>query len=151
MKSNDKKIFLFKIRKVFKEKGFVNINEVESTIFRGRSWRKNKNKTPEINVGSALDPGYILRTMITTASVMDSQKLDTKLRLHFAVVNNFNVKNMMKIYSLRNKIREDVEFNFYNAKRVEKELKGLSPKGAGICARLLLYFIYFIILLFLNF
>jgi hypothetical protein len=138
LKSNDKKIFLFKIRKVFKEKGFVNINEVESTIFRGRSWRKNKNKTPEINVGSALDPGFILRTMITTASVMDSQKLDTKLRLHFAVVNNFNVKNMMKIYSLRNKIREDVEFNFYNAKRVEKELKGLSPKGAGICARLLL-------------
>jgi len=76
--------------------------------------------------------------MITTASIMDSQKLDTKLRLHFAVVKEFNVKQMLKIYSLRSKIRKDVEFNFYNAKRVEKELKGLSPKGAGICARLLL-------------
>lgn len=74
--------------------------------------------------------------MITTASVMDSQKLDAKLRLHFAVVKDFSAINMMKIYTLRSKIREDVEFNFYNAKRVEKELKGLSPKGPGICARL---------------
>ena len=122
----------------FNEKGYVNINEVESKIPGGRRWKKNKNKSSEINVGSSLDSGFILRTMITTTSVMDSQKLDTKLRLHFAIVNNFSVKNMMKIYSLRNKIREDVEFNFYNAKRVEKELKGLSPKGAGICARLLL-------------
>ena len=76
--------------------------------------------------------------MITTASIMDSQKLDTKLRLHFAVVKDFTAKQMLQIYSLRSKIRKDVEFNFYNAKRVEKELKGLSPKGAGICARLLL-------------
>jgi lipopolysaccharide biosynthesis glycosyltransferase len=138
LKSKYKQIFLFNIREVFNEKGYVNINEVESKIPGGRSWKKNKNKSSEINVGSSLDSGFILRTMITTASVMDSQKLDTKLRLHFAVVNNFSVKNMMKIYSLRNKVREDVEFNFYNAKRVEKELKGLSPKGAGICARLLL-------------
>ena len=138
LKSKYKKTFYFYIKKVFNEKGYVNINEIESKFPRGRSWEKNKNTSNEINVGSSLDSGFILRTMITTASVMDSQKLDTKLRLHFAVVKNFSVKNMLKIYSLRTKIREDVEFNFYNAKRVEKELEGLSPKGPGICARLLL-------------
>ena len=138
LKSKYKKTFCFYIKKVFNEKGYVNINEIESKLPSGRSWNKKKNTSNEINVGSSLDSGFILRTMITTASIMDSQKPDTKLRLHFAIAKNFNVKNMLKIYSLRTKIREDVEFNFYNAKRVEKELKGLSPKGPGICARLLL-------------
>jgi hypothetical protein len=138
LKSKYKKTFCFYIKKVFNEKGYVNINEIESKLPSGRSWNKKKNTSNEINVGSSLDSGFILRTMITTASIMDSQKPDTKLRLHFAIVKNFNVKNMLKIYSLRTKIREDVEFNFYNAKRVEKELKGLNPKEPGICARLLL-------------
>ena len=45
---------------------------------------------------------------------------------------------MLKIYSLRDKIREDVEFNFYNARRVEEELKDLNTKGPGAVAKLLL-------------
>ena len=44
---------------------------------------------------------------------------------------------MIKIYSLRNRLREDVEFNFYDASRVEKELSSLSNKGPTIAARLL--------------
>ena len=69
---------------------------------------------------------------------MDSQKPETKLKFHFAVVNGFSTENMLKIYNLRRKIRDDVEFNFYNAKRVETEFKGINPKGNAICARLLL-------------
>ena len=45
---------------------------------------------------------------------------------------------MIKIYSLRNKLREDVEFNFYDASRVEKELDSISYKGPGLAAKLLL-------------
>jgi lipopolysaccharide biosynthesis glycosyltransferase len=45
---------------------------------------------------------------------------------------------MLKIYSLRDKIRDDVEFNFYNARRVEEELKDLNTKGPGAVAKLLL-------------
>ena len=45
---------------------------------------------------------------------------------------------MIKIYSLRDRIREDVEFNFYNASRVEKELNSISYKGPGLAAKLLL-------------
>ena len=33
-----------------------------------------KNRSNEINIGFQLDPEYILRTMITVASIMDSQK-----------------------------------------------------------------------------
>jgi lipopolysaccharide biosynthesis glycosyltransferase len=131
-------MLLLDITKIFKEKGFVNINEVESKIFGGKPWNENKNKSHEINVGSALDSGYILQTMMTIASVIDSQKLDTKLKLHFAVVKNFRPINMLKIYSLRKRIREDVEFNFYNAKKVDRYLKGLSPKGPGLYAKLIL-------------
>ena len=116
----------------------MNINEVESKISGGRKWKKNKKKEKEINVGTGLDPNYILRGMFTIASVMDSQNLETKLRLHIAVVKGFSVGKMLKIYSLRGKIRDDVEFNFYNAKNVETELKGFHPKGYGICGKLIL-------------
>ena len=75
---------------------------------------------------------------MTLASIMDSQKNKTKIRFHFAVVLSFKVEDMLKIYSLREKIREDVEFNFYNAKRVETDLKNLNSKGPGAVAKLLL-------------
>lgn len=101
-------------------------------------WNKAKNKTNEINIGAGFDSKYILRAMLTIASIMDSQKPQTKLRFHFAVVDGFSAENMLKIYTLREKIREDVEFNFYNAKRVEIDLKNFHPKGNGICGKLIL-------------
>lgn len=76
--------------------------------------------------------------MMTIASIIDSSKPKTKLRFHIAVVLSFSIKDMLKIYSLRQKIKNDVEFNFYNAKRVEYELKGLNSKGPGAVAKLLL-------------
>ena len=76
--------------------------------------------------------------MMTLASIIDSQKPITKLRFHFAVVLGFNEENMFKIYSLRAKIREDVEFIFYNAKKVETDFKGMHPKGPGAVAKVLL-------------
>ena len=121
-----KNIFILNIKEFFNEKGYVNINEIESKIPRGRPW--NKVKSNEVNVGSSLDSNYILQTMITASSIIDSQKTETKLRLHFAVVKNFKPKNMLKIYSLRSKIREDVEFNFYDANVVEKDLNELNLK-----------------------
>ena len=75
---------------------------------------------------------------MTIASLIDSQKNETKLRIHFAVVNNFTSENMLKIYSLREKIKDNVEFNFYNAKLIERQMKGQSEKGNGIMAKLLL-------------
>lgn len=76
--------------------------------------------------------------MITFASILDSQNINTKVRFHIAVVLNFSVLDMLKIYSLRKKIRDDAEFNFYNASRVEKDLNGLNIKGPGAVAKLLL-------------
>ena len=75
---------------------------------------------------------------MTVASVIDSQKPKVMLRLHFAVVSNFSTKNILKIYSLRDKFKHKVEFNFYNAKRVEKELNDISYKGPGLAAKLIL-------------
>ena len=85
-----------------------------------------------------VDPNYILRVMMTIASIIDSQKPETKLRFHFAVVHDFDVKHMLKIYSLRGRIRDDIEFIFYNAKKSEIELRNLNPKGPGAVAKLLL-------------
>jgi lipopolysaccharide biosynthesis glycosyltransferase len=65
---------------------------------------------------------------------MDSQFIETKLRLHFAVIK-FSVDNMLKIYTLREKIRDDVEFNFYNARKVEFDLSNFHPKGLGILGK----------------
>ena len=136
-----KKIFLKKflkdINQTYIKKGYVNMNEIESKFFDGRPWIKN-NQRNVINIGFQLDPSYILQTMMTLASIIDSQKNTTKLKFHFAVVLGFNVENMFKIYSLREKIREDVEFIFYNAKKVEFDFKGVHPKGPGAIAKILL-------------
>ena len=113
------------IEKNFKKENHVNLNEIESKLLFGRKFEILKSYRNEINVGLSLDKDYIFKTMITAASVMDSQKLTTRLRLHFSVVKEFKPKDMIIIYSLRERIREDVEFNFYNASRVERELSSI--------------------------
>ena len=133
-------IFIFesRIKKEFEIKKHVNLNEIESNLPFGKKWKVNQSRYNEINVGSAIDHNFVLETVITTTSIIVSQKQTTKLRLHYSVVNNFKPNDMIKIYSLRNRLREDVEFNFYDASRVEKELDNLSDKGPSIAARLLL-------------
>ena len=92
-----------------------------------KKWVSLKNKSNEMNIGVHLDRNYILPTMMTLASIMDSQNKKIRIRFHISVVLNFTVLDMIKIYSLRYKIRENTEFNFYNASKVEKDLKGLNP------------------------
>ena len=135
-----KQIILFSkiIENEFKIKNHVNLNELESKLPFGRKWVLLKNDQNEINVGMSLDRDFILKTMITTASIIDSQKMTTKLRLHFTVVKTLKPRDMIKIYSLRGRIREDVEFNFYNARRVQTEINSISHKGPGLAAKLLL-------------
>ena len=134
---NKNKKLVKEINKIYKLKNYVNINEVESFIPGGRKWEK-KEKKNEINVGIQLDPKYTLRVMMTLASIIDSQKPETKLRFHFAVVLSFRVEHMLKIYTLRERMRDDVEFNFYNAKKVEIDLSNVNTKGPGAVAKLLL-------------
>ena len=126
------------IEKEFKIKNHVNLNEIESNLPFGRRWNLLKNEPNEINVGISLDRNFILKAMITTASVIDSQKSTTKLRLHFTVVKTFKPRDMIKIYSLRSRIREDVEFNFYNARKVQIQINSITHKGPGLAAKLLL-------------
>ena len=130
-------IFIQKIKERYMKKGSVNLNEVEGEIIKN-NWEQIKNKSNELNIGFQLDPQYILQAMITIASIMDSQDIDKRLRFHIAIVLNFTISDMIKIYSLKRKIRDDTEFNFYNASQVEKDLIGLNTKGPGAVAKLLL-------------
>ena len=132
------KYFQEKIYEFYTKNDYANLNEIESKIDKGRLYNLDNGKKNIINFGFQLDPNYILRAMITLASIMESQYSTSKIKFHFAVVLNFDIKAMLKIYSLRKKIREDVEFIFYNAKRVETDLKGLNTKGPGAVAKLLL-------------
>ena len=129
---------LKKMSEIYEKNGFVNINEIESTIPEGRSWIKGQNKSKEINVGASFDEKFVLPSILTFASIMASQKQETKIRFHLAVVDGYSIENMIKVYKLRERIRNDVEFNFYNAKRVETDLKGVHTKGNSVTARLLL-------------
>ena len=118
--------------------GYVNLNEIEGKINSKKEWKPCDYKANEMNIGIHLDQNFILPTMITLASIMDSQINKTRIRFHIAIVLNFSVLDMMKIYSLRYRIREDTEFNFYNSSKVEKELYGLNTRGAGVTSILLL-------------
>ena len=75
----------------------VNINEVESLIPYGRPYKKNIDKRNEINIGFQLDPNYVLRVMMTLASIMDSQKIESHLRFHFAIVLDFHISKLNDI------------------------------------------------------
>lgn len=91
------RLLLDKVNKIYNKNGYVNINEVEYMLPKGRIWKKNPNKKNEINIGIQIDPHYIYRCMMTLASIMDSQKNKTMIRFHFAVVLSFSpayVKNL---------------------------------------------------------
>ena len=134
----DMNLFNKKIEENYKKQGFVNLNEIESKILNGRAWMQNSDKNNVINFGFQLDHLYVSRAMITLASIMSSQNNSTLIKFHFAIVLNFTISDMLKIYTLRKRLREDVEFIFYNASRVETELDGLNKKGPGAVAKLLL-------------
>lgn len=131
-------LFANKIYEFYTKMGYVNLNEVEGNIYSEKKWKPSSDKANEMNIGVHLDKNFILPTMITLASIMDSQINKTKIRFHIAIVLNFSVFDMIKIYSLRYRIREDTEFNFYNASKVEKDLIGLNTRGAGVTSVMLL-------------
>ena len=61
----DFNLFKTKLNEFYQKNDFVNINEIESTITNGRPWQKNKNNHHEINLGTQVDPKYVLRCMIS--------------------------------------------------------------------------------------
>lgn len=131
-------LFVDKINEIYLKKGSVNLNEVEGEINNNKKWKPYKDKSKEMNIGIHLDSNYLLPAMITLASIMDSQRENLRIRFHIAIVLNFTAFDMIKMYSLRNKIRNETEFNFYNASRVERDLYGLNTKGPGLLSKLLL-------------
>ena len=90
-----KKKFLIAIQKSFKENNKVNINKIEESIF--KKDKIVKDISSAINIGFTLDPNYLLQTIITTSSIMATQKNTTKIRFHFGVTQNFTSHHMIKL------------------------------------------------------
>ena len=105
----------------------MNINNIEEKYYKNDSLFDNNNST--INIGFTLDPNYILQTIMTTASIMATQKNTTKIRFHFGVTKNFTSKHMIKIYDLKKRINNLTEFNFYYLKGAVKKMQNFHPKG----------------------
>ena len=130
-------IFIRKISEIYNQAGVVNLNEIEEKININKL-KTYINKSNEINIGIGIDKNYVLQTMMTMVSVMDTQKAEKWIRFHIGIVEDFQISDMVKIYSLRKKIRNESEINFYNASKVEKDLIGLNTKGSAIVIRHLL-------------
>ena len=116
------------INYIFKKFNKININEIYNKYYPTKT-KKNEIIKNKINIEFTLDPNYILETMLTISSIMDSQNKTTKIVFHIGVINNFNAKNMLKIYSLKNKINNLTEFNFYYLKEAMKKMKNFHAKG----------------------
>ena len=67
--------------------------------------------------------------MLTSASIMETQKRETKIIFHFGVTENFSVDNMLEMYSLKEKLNNSTEFNFYYLKDSIKKMKNFHKKG----------------------
>ena len=123
--------FEIEIQDTFSKYGKVNLNEIEFKYMFGRPFPFKKNIKSIIHIGFTLDPGYILKTMITMSSIMSTQFKTTKIIFHVGVVGNFIAKDMLKIYELRNKINNSSEFNFYYLKESTEKMKYFHPDGVA--------------------
>ena len=116
------------INHIFKKFNKININDIYNKYHPTKTYKKEIIKS-KINIEFTLDPNYILETMLTVSSIMASQKNTTKIVFHFGVINHFTAKYMLKIYSLKNKINNLTEFNFYYLKDAMKKMKNFHKKG----------------------
>ena len=123
--------FEIEIQSTFYKTGKVNLNEIEFKNMNGRLFPFKTNIKSIIHIGFTLDPGYILKTMITVSSIISTQYKTTKTVLHFGVVGNFTAKDMLKIYELRSKINNSTEFNFYYLKESIEKMKYFHPNGVA--------------------
>ena len=119
---------MYEINYIFKKFNKININDIYNKYFPTKT-KKNEIIKSKINIEFTLDPNYILETMLTISSIMDSQEKTTKIIFYFGVINNFTAENMLKIYSLKNKINNLTEFNFYYLKEAMKKMKNFHEKG----------------------
>ncbi len=84
-----------------------------------------------IHLSMGHDTNYILLSLVTIASILNTTNKDTFIHFHFVLVGS-NFKDMKPIISLK-KIYQNVDFIFYNGKQVEydffeygkKEIRGL--------------------------
>jgi hypothetical protein len=116
------------INHIFKKFNKININDIYNKYHPTKT-NKNEIIKTQINIEFTLDPNYILETMLTASSIMATQKKTTKIVFHFGVIRNFTPENMLKIYSLKNKINNLTEFNFYYLKDAMKKMKNFHKKG----------------------
>ena len=119
------------IQSTFSKNDKVNLNEIEFKIMNGRIFPYKRNIKSIVHIGFTLDPGYILKTMITISSIISTQHNTTKIVFHFGVVGNFNAKDMLKIYNLRKKINNSTEFNFYYLRESNEKMKYFHPDGVA--------------------
>lgn len=119
--------FIKEIQNTFSKNNKVNINKIEEKIFNNKLVFNNIKSI--INIGFTLDHNFILQTKLTVASIIATQNKTTKVRLHFGVTNNFTSEDMISLYSLRYRINNLTEFNFYYLKDSIKKMKNFHPKG----------------------
>ena len=127
------KLFISEITNEFNKNGKVNINNIEKRIMNDKD-NKNLNFDKMIYeikniINITLDPGFIYQTMLTVTSIMANQKSTTKVIFHFGVVKRFTTAHMLKIYSLKNKINNLTEFNFYYLKKSMIKMKNFHSQG----------------------
>jgi hypothetical protein len=118
--SNNDNQMICELNNIFKKFHKINIDNLYSKYHPKNITKKVIIKNI-INIEFTLDPNYILETMLTVSSILATQKNTTKIVFHFGVINNFTPENMLKIYSLKNKINNLSEFNFYYLKGAKKK------------------------------
>ena len=126
-KNYDEKL-LKKIQRVFDEKNKVNINEIENKYNKERKNEDYKVKST-IHIAFTLDTGFILETMLTISSILVSQNSTTKIVFHLGVTENFTAENMLKMYTLKYRLKNLTEFNFYYLKEAIEKMKNFHWKG----------------------
>jgi len=118
----------YEINYIFRKYNKININNIYKK-YNPTKEKKNETIKSTIHIEFTLDPDFILETMLTITSIMASQEKTTKIVFHFGVIKNFKAEYMIKIFSLKNKINNLTDFNFYYLIGAMKKMKNFHKKG----------------------
>ena len=122
---------------IYSSTGMLNITKLDYYYYNDYIDILNLN---HIHLSMSFDKNYVLISLISIASILNTSSIDTYIHFHI-ILNNCSYDDIKIIISLKEKINKNVDFIFYNGKQAENDFGNRNKKehrGVGEYSRLLI-------------
>ena len=109
---------------IYSSTGMLNITKLDYYYYNDYIDILNLN---HIHLSMSFDKNYVLISLISIASILNTSSIDTYIHFHI-ILNNCSYDDIKIIISLKEKINKNVDFVFYNGKQVENDFGNRNKK-----------------------